>query len=157
MNQCQWPIAISVCKHYPMVKPLDPRWFKECPPELAIVGEYSDSGDQPMVHTIAAIAHTSVTQGSPQNNTSLRFKHAWTMFDRGKPVLQLIFPWPYMAFLRAIGSKHPEEFSDFVTTEKTAHGVITLFWRWDDVNAAMKRGAGVPGKLKREMGMGQYL
>lgn len=32
------------------------------------------------------------------------------------------------------------EFSDFVTTEKTAHGVITLFWRWDDVNAAMKRG-----------------
>ena len=38
-----------------------------------------------------------------------------------------------------------------MTTEKTSHGVITLFWRWDDVNMALKRGAGVPGKLKEEI------
>jgi len=32
------------------------------------------------------------------------------------------------------------EFSEFVTTEKTAHGGITLYWRWDDVATALKRG-----------------
>ena len=32
------------------------------------------------------------------------------------------------------------EFSDFVTKEQTSHGEITLFWRWDDVNTALKRG-----------------
>lgn len=40
-----------------------------------------------------------------------------------------------------------QEFSDFVTTEKTSHGEITLFWRWDDVNTALKRG--VPGTAAR--------
>lgn len=47
-----------------------------------------------------------------------------------------------------------QEFSDFVTTEKTLHGEITLFWRWDDVNTALKRGAGMPGTAWDRLGFG---
>ncbi|CAE7895994.1 HTR3A, partial [Symbiodinium sp. KB8] len=32
------------------------------------------------------------------------------------------------------------EFSDFVTKEKTAQGEVTLFWRWDDVPTALRKG-----------------
>ncbi|CAE7572973.1 CLASP [Symbiodinium sp. CCMP2456] len=35
------------------------------------------------------------------------------------------------------------EFSDFVTKEKTAQGEVTLFWRWDDVPTALRKGARV--------------
>ena len=48
--------------------------------------------------------------------------------------------------------RRSEEFSDFVTREKTSHGEITLFWRWDDVATALKREARVGARGERSRG-----